>query len=178
MTSRAFYTIGHSTRPIDEFIALLGANGVDFLVDVRRMPRSHTNPQFNEDALPASLRAAGIGYRHVARLGGLRKRSRPESESPNTWWENASFRNYADYATTPEFRAGLAELLSLGREHTCAVMCAEAVWWRCHRRFIADYLLAAGQPVFHILAQDRTDPAVLTPAAQRRPDGALIYRKA
>lgn len=170
-----FYTIGHSTRSVAELAALLGEAGVDLLVDVRTVPRSRTNPQFNADALPGALAPYGIGYRHLRRLGGLRGPRRDAKPSPNTYWENASFRNYADYAATAEFRAGLAELCELGRAHTCAMMCAEAVWWRCHRRIIADYLLAAGTPVFHIMAPGKIEPAHLTPAAVPQPDGTLIY---
>lgn len=161
---KPFYTIGHSTRSMPEFKALLLGAGVDCLVDVRAYPQSRTNPQFNEDVIAAAL-APEVAYRHIAALGGLRGRTFPAGESPNCFWRNASFRNYADYALTPEFRAGLNELLEVSRGRTCALMCAEAVWWRCHRRIIADYLLAGGRRVFHILGTSRTDEAVPTPAA-------------
>ena len=168
------FTIGHSTRTLAELIRLLRVAGVDLLVDVRSIPRSRTNPQFNSDVVPASLAQAGIGYVHLRALGGLRHRKAPEP-SPNTLWRNTSFRNYADYAATPEFRAGLDELERLATSHVPAIMCAEAVWWRCHRRIIADYLLADGLDVRHILTPDRIEPARLTPGAERQPDGTLCY---
>ena len=173
--TRPFYTIGHSTRAIGDLVALLRAAGVARVADVRTVPRSRTNPQFNRDSLPESLAQHGIGYEHLAELGGLRGRARGVGPSPNTFWENGSFRNYADYARTEAFRAGLERLRALGRERPCAVMCAEAVWWRCHRRIIADYLLDAGESVFHILGPGQVEPAKLTPAA-RRDGGALVYR--
>jgi uncharacterized protein (DUF488 family) len=173
--TRRFFTIGHSTRSVDELLALLSAAGCDLVADVRTVPRSRTNPQFNADTLPAHLAEAGIEYRHLPRLGGLRGRRKGAPASPNGFWENASFRNYADYAMTPEFRDGLAELRALGGERTCAIMCAEAVWWRCHRRIIADYLLALGEAVFHIVSSDVPEPARLTPEAEPGPGGSLVY---
>jgi uncharacterized protein (DUF488 family) len=173
----SFYTIGHSTRTLDEFAELLSAAGVTELVDVRTVPRSRTNPQFNADSLPGWLQSIGIAYRHVAELGGLRGRRKDRPQSPNMFWDNASFRNYADYAGTQPFREGLQTLRQLGQRQTCAIMCAEAVWWRCHRRIIADYLLAAGETVFHILSLKNIAPARLTPAAQVLPDGTLLYAK-
>jgi uncharacterized protein (DUF488 family) len=159
------YTVGHSTHPLEEFIALLRSAGVDFIVDVRTIPRSRTNPQFNHDTLPKPLKAAGIGYRHIAQLGGLRARQKAVQESPNTFWTNVSFRNYADYALTPGFREGFDELAELTTTQCCALMCAEALWWRCHRRIIADYLLAAGYPVFHIMGMGKIEAARMTEAA-------------
>jgi uncharacterized protein (DUF488 family) len=173
----SFYTVGHSTRSPDAFIDLLGAAGVKELVDVRSVPRSRTNPQFNADILPESLRPFGIAYRHIAELGGLRGRRKDRPQSPNNFWDNTSFRNYADYAGTEPFREGLQTLREIGHRQTAAVMCAEAVWWRCHRRIIADYLLAAGETVFHILSVKKIEPARLTPAAQQTADGTLIYPK-
>ena len=172
--ARPFYTIGHSTRALEQLVALLQGAGVAELVDVRTVPRSRTNPQFNRDAMPEALAPFGIGYRHMAGLGGLRGR-RKGAPSPNAWWENSSFRNYADHALTPAFGEALAELRELGHQRTVAVMCAEAVWWRCHRRIIADYLLAAGERVLHIMENGRLDPAKLTPAARPQPDGTLHY---
>lgn len=169
------YTIGHSTRAVAELVALLREAQVDLLVDVRTVPRSRTNPQFNADTLPAALKAHGIAYRHLASLGGLRGRRRDQGPSPNTFWDNASFRNYADYAMTQAFRNGLAELRALARQHTCVIMCAEAVWWRCHRRIIADYLLAAGDRVCHIMGTEKIEPARITKAAAIQPDGTLVY---
>ena len=176
MTRRdRFYTVGHSTRTVAELAALLRGAGADLVVDVRTVPRSRTNPQFNADTLPAALAAYQIGYRHLRQLGGLRGRRKDQGPSRNGFWENGSFRNYADYATTPDFRAGLAELRDLGRTHVCAIMCAEAVWWRCHRRIITDYLLAAGQEVFHIMGAGKIERAGINPAAVPEPDGTLVY---
>jgi uncharacterized protein (DUF488 family) len=169
-----FYTIGHSTRSIAEFTDLLKIAGVRFVADVRTVPRSRTNPQYNRDTLPDELAAFQIGYEHIAELGGLRGRQRGERESPNSFWENLSFRNYADYALTPGFRRGIARLVELGERQSTAIMCAEAVWWRCHRRIIADYLLWSGLTVFHILSADSIQPAQMSPAARPTPEG-LIY---
>jgi uncharacterized protein (DUF488 family) len=173
-----FFTIGHSTRSLPEFVGLLRESAVTMLVDVRTVPRSRTNPQFNRDSLPGDLAAFGIGYRHIAALGGLRGRRRGEAPSPNGFWENASFRNYADHAATSAFRAGLEELRSLGHAQRCAIMCAEAVWWRCHRRIIADYLIAAGESVCHIMGPGKIEQARLTSAARPAPDGTLVYPRA
>ncbi|MBN9562238.1 MAG: DUF488 domain-containing protein [Alphaproteobacteria bacterium] len=170
-----FFTIGHSTRSVDELVMLLREAGCDLVADVRTIPRSRTNPQFNADTLPARLAEVGIAYRHLAQLGGLRGRRKGAAASPNGFWENASFRNYADYAMTPEFREGLAELCALGRESTCAIMCAEAVWWRCHRRIITDYLLTEGYSMHHILGPGHIEPATTTPGARSQPDGTILY---
>ena len=169
------FTIGHSTRSVAELIALLREAGIDLLVDVRSVPRSRTNPQFNTDTLPAELAKAGIGYRHIRALGGLRHHRKGAPQSPNTLWRNEAFRNYADYAMTDPFREGLAELRGLAEEQVCAVMCAEAVWWRCHRRLIADYLLTERVSVAHIMGPGKIEPARLTPGAQLRPDGTILY---
>ena len=169
------FTIGHSTRTAGELIALLGEAGVDLLVDVRTVPRSRMNPQFNADALPGTLHEAAIGYRHLAALGGLRHRAKGAPPSPNGLWRNEAFQAYADYAMTAPFRAGLGELLGLAEGHVCAIMCAEAVWWRCHRRIIADYLLAGGAEVVHILDKGKLEPARLTEGAMPRPDGTVLY---
>ncbi len=170
-----FYTIGHSTRSVQELADLLRGAGADFVVDVRTVPRSRANPQFNADTLPEALAAHGIGYRHVRQLGGLRGRRKDQAPSRNTFWENPSFRNYADYAATPDFREGMEELHDHGRAHVCAIMCAEAVWWRCHRRIIADYLLAGGDTVFHILGPGKIERASMNLAAVQEPGGALVY---
>jgi len=171
----AIFTIGHSTRPISEFVALLQQAAVDLLVDVRSIPRSRTNPQFNADALPETLLEVGISYRHLAALGGRRHRKKGAPPSRNMYWQVAAFRNYADYAATDAFRIGLNELRALAHDDCCAIMCAEAVWWRCHRRIIADYLVAQGVPVMHIMGLNKIEPAKLTPGAQFLPDGTLIY---
>jgi uncharacterized protein (DUF488 family) len=170
-----FFTIGHSTRGIDELAALLLPNGVQRVIDVRTVPRSRTNPQYNRDTLPEALAAHGLGYEHIAALGGLRGRRADVAPEVNGWWDNASFHNYADYAMTEPFRAGLAHLVEAGRDERCVIMCAEAVWWRCHRRIITDYLLAAGEAVFHIVSSDVPEPAVTTPEAVAEPGGVLAY---
>jgi uncharacterized protein (DUF488 family) len=164
------YTIGHSTRTQAELIDLLRAHGVATLADVRRMPRSRRNPQFNEDALAAALPAAGIAYVHVSRLGGLRRGL--GADSPNGGWRNASFRAYADYMRTPEFAAGLQELRRLTATGPVALMCAEAVPWRCHRSLIADALVARGIDVREIASGSRTTPHALPPFA--RVDGTRV----
>ena len=170
-----FFTIGHSTRSVPEFVELLRAADVRLVVDVRTVPRSRTNPQFNRDVLPESLTAFQIGYEPIAELGGLRGRQRLAEPSPNGFWDNESFRNYADYALTDAFRAGLARLRGLGAERRTAIMCAEAVWWRCHRRIIADYLMAEGETVFHILGPGKIEEARMTPAARQVPGGGVVY---
>ncbi len=169
------FTIGHSTRTIAEFVALLRQPAVDLLIDVRSIPRSRTNPQFNADALPEALVDAGIAYRHLPALGGLRHRTKGATPSQNTLWRVAAFRNYADYAATDAFRIGLDELRAHAHANCCAIMCAEAVWWRCHRRIIADYLLAEGVPVAHIMGHDKIKPAKLTPGVRLLAGGTLIY---
>ena len=149
---------------------------VDLLVDVRSIPRSRTNPQFNVDALPEALADCWDIATDICRLlavCGIEKRS--AAPSLNTFWQVTAFRNYADYAATDAFRTGLNELRALSRDNCCAIMCAEAVWWRCHRRIIADYLLAQGVPVMHIMGRDKIDPAKLTPGAQVLPDGTVVY---
>jgi uncharacterized protein (DUF488 family) len=171
----AYFTIGHSTRSVADFIELLQGAGVKLLADVRAIPRSRTNPQFNIEALPTELAESGIAYEHFPELGG--RRGRALAASPNQFWEHASFRNYADYAGTEAFRAGLERLRRLGQQQCTAIMCAEAVWWRCHRRIIADYLIYAGETVFHILGPGKIEPAKLTPAARKTPEGSLVYPK-
>jgi uncharacterized protein (DUF488 family) len=170
-----FFTMGHSTRSIGEFIELLAASEIGLVVDVRSIPRSRTNPQYNSEALAKSLSKFQIAYEHIAELGGLRKRAHDIAPSVNGFWENQSFHNYADYGMDIKFRSGLVRLRELGSVRRSVVMCAETVWWRCHRRIITDYLLAAGETVFHILGPGKIVPASLTKAAKRQPDGTLIY---
>jgi uncharacterized protein (DUF488 family) len=170
-----FFTIGHSTRPLTEFIGLLAASQVGVVVDVRAIPRSRTNPQYNREALPQSLAEYQIGYEHIAELGGRRARSKVVARDINAFWENDSFHNYADYAMGDAFGSGLAKLRRLGSVQPCAVMCAEFVWWRCHRRIIADYLLAAGEQVHHILGPNAVEVATLTKSATLGSDGKLSY---
>jgi len=169
-----FFTIGHSTRPVTEFIDLLKGAQITLLIDVRSVPRSRTNPQYNCDILPETLAPSAIRYEHMAALGGLRARQDVPA-GVNAFWQNQSFHNFADYALTRPFQSGFARLRALGHERRCAIMCAEAVWWRCHRRIIADYLIAAGESVFHILSADRVEPARMTEAAKTCGDGSLMY---
>lgn len=175
MRTEPFFTIGHSTRSLDELAALLVPNGVTRVVDVRTVPRSRANPQYDRATLPRALRKRGLAYEHLAALGGLRGTTPDTPPTVNGFWENASFHRYADYALTDGFREGLAELLERGRTERVAVMCAEAVWWRCHRRIIADHLLAAGADVFHLVSSDVPEPASLTPSARPGPHGAVVY---
>ena len=170
-----FFTIGHSRRPIGEFIDLLAASKVSLVVDVRTIPRSRTNPQYNREALPELLSGSQVAYEHIAELGGRRPRERDIPPNVNDFWENQSFHNYADYAMGGSFRAGLARLRDLGRVRRCAVMCAEAMWWRCHRRIIVDYLIVGGEQVFHILGQGKVAIASLTPAARPGPGDTVTY---
>ena len=156
-------TIGHSNRSLEEFIAILRAHHVDLLVDVRTVPRSRHNPQFNLENLPASLNSAGIAHVHMPGLGGLRH---TRKDSTNTGWRNDSFRGYADYMQTPEFANNLAELIALDQKHRVAVMCAESVPWRCHRSLIADALTARGKPVQHIMSATKANPHKMTSFAR------------
>src|SRR6185312_134074 len=149
------WTIGHSNRPFDEFLGLLAGNRIEALADVRRFPGSRKHPQFHRDALSRSLPEAGVEYVPMPELGGRR---RPRPDSRNTAWRNESFRGYADYMETAEFRGGIERLLGLARRKRTAVMCAEATWWRCHRALIADDLKAAGIAVFHILGARKCEP--------------------
>lgn len=170
-----FYTIGHSKLSVVEFAGLLTSAGADFVADVRAFPRSRSNPQFNADTLSPALAAPGIGYEHLPELGGRRPRQPDVPPERNALWTNGSFHKYADYAEGAAFRAGLDRLIALGRGRHCAIMCAEAVWWRCHRRIIADYLIARGERVLHIMPDGRIASAKLTPGARSRPDGTLVY---
>jgi uncharacterized protein (DUF488 family) len=159
------FTVGHSTLPAEKFVALLRAYSVERVVDVRTMPRSRRNPQFNSEALRDSLASEGIEYEHLPALGGLRK---PRADSPNTGWRNESFRGYADYMQTPPFARGLERLLELARDKSTAIMCAEAVPWRCHRSLVADALVARGLPVVEILSETSHRLHALTPFAYVR----------
>jgi uncharacterized protein (DUF488 family) len=173
--SNPFYTIGHSIRPIIDFVSILQSVAVTFVVDVRTVPRSRTNPQYNRDQLPQSLAPFQIGYEQVATLGGLRGKDRNVPSSVNAFWQNKSFHNYADYAMGESFHAGLSHLRELGAGRRCAIMCSEALWWRCHRRIIADYLLAAGETVFHLVGPGQVEPAHINEAARLQPSGILTY---
>jgi uncharacterized protein (DUF488 family) len=156
------WTVGHSTKPIDEFVALLNSHGVARLVDVRTVPRSRHNPQYDTRALAKHLTKAGLGYAHHPELGGLRK---PLKDSINTGWRNTSFRGYADYMQTEEFRAALQRLMDGSGDTPTAIMCAEAVPWRCHRSLIADALASRGWTVRHIMSKTKADRHRVTPFA-------------
>jgi uncharacterized protein (DUF488 family) len=167
------FTIGHSTRPLDEFLALLDAYGIRQLVDIRTVPKSRRHPHFAGDALARSLAAVGIVYRHLGPLGGLRK---PRPDSQNTAWRHPGFRGYADYMETAEFRAGLDELIALAGAAPTVIMCAEAVWWRCHRQMVADALVARGLVVRHIMSAASAPEHRLTDFAQAT-GGEVRYRR-
>ncbi|HLM48087.1 MAG TPA: DUF488 domain-containing protein [Myxococcaceae bacterium] len=156
------YTVGHSTRSAEELVELLRAHGIQTLVDIRTVPRSRTNPQFNRDTLPKTLVREDLRYVHLPRLGGLRK---AREDSPNGAWRNRSFRGYADYMLTEEFAQGLEELRELTADGPLALMCAEAVRWRCHRSLVADALYARGVVAQHIISRTRAEPHKLTPFA-------------
>jgi uncharacterized protein (DUF488 family) len=170
-----FYTVGHSNRALAEFVGLLRDADIGALLDIRKMPRSRANPQFNGDSLPDALSAFDISYEHVAALGGLRGKTRALSRDVNGFWTNESFHRYADYALSGDFRAGLDRLIDVGRQRRCVMMCSEAVWWRCHRRIVADYLIARGEMVLHIMGHGRLEPAHLTSGAVVQPDGTVVY---
>ncbi len=157
------WTVGHSTRSLADLIEILRSVGATLLIDVRTVPRSRRNPQFNRDSLPAALGPSGIEYRHEPRLGGFRK---PRQDSPNSAWRNASFRGFADYAQTPDFEGAVSELLSLASRERVVLMCAEALPYRCHRTIIADALSARGAEVRHLTAPGRAEPHRLTPWAR------------
>jgi uncharacterized protein (DUF488 family) len=159
----AIFTVGHSTLPIERFLARLKTYGIETLVDVRTIPRSRYNPQFESGALAESLAAVGIGYLHHKALGGLRH---PSKDSPNTGWRNESFRGYADYMQTAAFESALEQLIRLSREKRTAIMCAEAVPWRCHRSLVSDALMVRGIPVIEILSETSYQPHALTPFAR------------
>ena len=173
--SPPFFTVGHSNRSLQGFLDLIASAGISFVADIRKMPMSRANPQFNRDNLSEALSQHGIGYEHVASLGGLRGKDWQVPFQVNALWRNRSFHNYADHALSPDFAAGLAHLLQRGAHQRCTVMCSEAVWWRCHRRIVADYLIAHDRPVFHIMDIGRCEPATLTPGGVIRPDASIVY---
>ena len=167
------FTIGHSTRTIDEFVDVLRDGPADMVLDVRTVPRSRTNPQYNADSVAEALALYQVGYTRIAELGGLRGCTKDVDPQCNGFWRNRSFHNYADHALSRDFALGLGKLLELSDERRCAIMCAEAVWWRCHRRIIADYLLARGREVFHLMGGGKINAAKLTPGAE--PSGELVF---
>ena len=160
------FTIGHSNRTYDELVEALRAWQVETLVDIRHFTRSRANPQFNADELAKKLPRDGIGYVEMRELGGRRSKSKTVPPARNAGWQNASFKNYADYAETPEFQRGLKTLLA--RKDTCAIMCAEVLWWRCHRRIVTDYALTRGRRVMHIFTPTKAEVAKRTPFARKR----------
>ena len=166
------WTVGHSTRSIEEFKQILTNPEIKTLVDVRTFPGSRRYPQFNKPELAGALENVGINYVHEPKLGGRRK---ARADSKNSAWKNESFRGYADHMETAEFQQGIEELLELARKQSTAVMCAEAVWWRCHRSLISDYLKASGVKVVHILGEKKTEGHPYTPVA-RIVDGRLSYQ--
>lgn len=163
MNNTSVCTIGHSNRPIEEFIDLLTQNGVECLLDIRTVPKSRHNPQFGQDQLPLSLAAAGIAYRPMPGLGGLR---RPLKDSPNNGWRNTSFRGYADYMQTPEFNENVELVVELAASTRCVLMCAESVPWRCHRSMVADALAVRGIVAEHIINPGKRRPHTLTKFAR------------
>lgn len=170
-----FCTIGHSSHSLEDFTCILRQAGVHYLADVRSFPHSRSNPAFNIETLPASLQDHQIGYHHFPDLGGRRKKQPDVADALNAFWQNQSFHNYADYALSARFRSAYDKLRALGDNRIVALMCAEAVWWRCHRRIITDYLLFDGCDVLHLMGGGREDPAKLTPGAERRPDKTVVY---
>lgn len=173
-----FFAVGHSNRTLEDFVELLRATRIQLVEDIRKFPMSRGNPQFNEHRLADALAGSQIAYEHLAALGGRRGKSQTVAPQVNDLWTNESFHNYADHALTPEFRAGLEHLLEQGRKRRCVIMCAEAVWWRCHRRIVTDYLIASGESVVHIVGPGRLEPAHLTPGAVVRADKSVVYATA
>lgn len=171
MSPLPIFTVGHSNRTLADFAGLLRAGEVQLVVDIRTVPRSRHNPQFNADVITDGLQHYGIGYTRAGELGGLRSRSKTVPPDVNAFWTHASFHNYADYALSPEFRAGLERLLGHADEQRVAIMCSEAVWWRCHRRIVADYLLGAGREVLHLMGTGRIEPAQMTEGAVTAQNG-------
>lgn len=170
-----FATIGHSNRSPETVIDMLREAEIQLVIDVRSFPKSRSNPGFNGDAFSGVLANYQIGYRHMPALGGRRPKQPNVDESLNAFWRVRSFQNYADYALGPEFRKAFRQLVELGRDRSLAMMCSEAVWWRCHRRIITDYLLLHGHKVRHLMAPGRIDVAQPSEGARLREDGAVIY---
>ena len=188
--SHRFFTVGHSNHTSAEFTALLSAHEIELVVDVRRLPGSIRYPQFNEGTLSSALAEAGIGFRRAQGLTGRRPPTKDISPEVNGWWKNRSFHNYADHALSEEFHCALEDVRTWGRQYRTTVMCSEAVWWKCHRRIIADHLLARGEEVVHVHGRRRAEAAILTsgavigdaadvtyPAAQRHPRDRLGVRE-
>lgn len=174
-TPHPFYTIGHSTHPLADFIALLQHYGVTQIADVRAFPYSRRNREYDGERLVSELGVQGIGYSHIPELGGRRPRSATVPVETNAYWRVQSFHNYADYAQGDDFHRGLEKLIALGRVATVALMCAEVLWWRCHRRIITDYLLINHLTVYHIFSMTKAEPAILTSAAVVQKNNRITY---
>lgn len=170
-----FATIGHSNRSTETIIGMLHEAGIRLLIDVRSFPKSRNNPDFNDDRFPETLATHQIGYRHMLALGGRRPKQPEVDEALNAFWRVQSFHNYADYALSSEFQNAFRDLVTLGLDRSLAMMCSEAVWWRCHRRIIADYLMLNGHEVRHLMAPGRIDMAQPSEGAVLREDGTIIY---
>lgn len=175
MVSPALYTIGHSNRALEDFAGLLSDYVIDLVVDVRKLPGSNRYPQFNEETLTVELEERGVSLRRLEVLTGRRPVSTTIPGDVNAWWQNRSFHNYADHALSDEFQAGIKTLREWSTCHTAAIMCSEAVWWRCHRRIITDYLLAAGHSVFHIIGAGQVQPAELNAGAVVNDQRTVLY---
>ncbi|PVA06647.1 DUF488 family protein [Thalassorhabdomicrobium marinisediminis] len=173
--SYRFHSIGHSTRDVETVIEMLRMARVEVLVDVRSFPKSRRFPAFNDNQFPQTLAEYQIGYRHMPALGGRRSKQPQVDDDVNAFWRVRSFHNYADYAMGEAFQSAFDDLVSLGREKVVAMMCSEAVWWRCHRRIITDYLLLRGYPVGHIMSETKITEATPTEGAELRADGMVIY---
>ncbi|MFD2738792.1 DUF488 family protein [Sulfitobacter aestuarii] len=173
--SGGFFSIGHSNRDLETVIEMLRENRITLLIDVRSFPRSRNNPGFNIDTFPDLLAQYQIGYRHMPDLGGRRPKQPEVPDETNAMWRLRSFHNYADYALGEAFQTAFQTLLELGREQRVAMMCSEAVWWRCHRRIITDYLLLNGHEVTHIMAPGRADAAKATDGACKCDDDRVVY---
>lgn len=172
---KPFYTVGHSTHSLSDFIAILRHYNITLITDVRAFPYSRRNREFDGSRLVSELAAYDIGYCHIPELGGRRPRSKTVCTETNAFWRVQSFHNYADYALGEVFHQGLAKLIELGRQNTVAIMCAEVLWWRCHRRIITDYLLESNQKVFHILSLTNAVQAQITPGAVVENKGLITY---
>ena len=175
MSSTTVFTIGHSTRELEEFLGLLDEHSIQSVVDVRKLPGSKRYPQFNADTLADALSDHGIELSRSAGLTGRRKVSKDVDFGVNAWWQNRSFHNYADHALTNEFHTALEELRKMAAQQNTVMMCSEAVWWRCHRRIIADYLLAQDHDVVHIMGPGQHMTAELSAGAVPQPDGTILY---
>lgn len=173
-----FFSIGHSDRGFDEFAALLKNAQIGIVADIRSFPQSRSNSQFNQEVIADSLAKYQIAYQPIPALGGRRGKDKTIAPERNGFWQHQSFHNYADYALSAGFHQGLTQLITLGRDRCCAMMCAEAVWWRCHRRIVTDYLIAQGETVFHLMDHNKIVQAQLTTGAKMLASGVVVYHLA